>query len=129
MWFLIRAAFWLSVVFALLPWPEDSGVRPSAPAAIWSRSRDAIGAALGKVQAASAKVCGESPLACLETAAGLAQVVAAKRPESADAASRPQSPAAETVPTRATDLKTRPDAQHKAPPRPVKAGDGEPQPH
>ena len=57
MWFLIRSAFWLSIVFALLPWPEDSGLGSSPPAAIWSRTRDAIGAALGKARAASEKIC------------------------------------------------------------------------
>ena len=87
MWFLIRSAFWLSIVFALLPWPEDSGLGSSPPAAIWSRTRDAIGAALGKARAASEKICTDSPLACLKAAARLDQFATDKRPDG-DAAAK-----------------------------------------
>ena len=97
MWFLIRAAFWLSIVFALLPWPDNSGFGSSPPAAIWSRTRDAIGAALGKARAAGDKICTDSPLACLKAAARLDQFAADKRADDgahgAGAARKPPPPA------------------------------------
>ena len=96
MWFLIRSAFWLSIVFALLPWPEDSGLGSSPPAAIWSRTRDAIGAALGKARAASEKICTDSPLACLKAAARLNQFATDRTPggdAAATSAERPSSSA------------------------------------
>ncbi len=86
MWFLIRAAFWLSIVFALLPWPEDSGLQSSPPVAIWSRTRDAIGAAIGKARADSTKICTDSPLACLKAAVRLDQFAADKAANMAGAA-------------------------------------------
>lgn len=94
MWFLIRSAFWLSIVFALLPWPEDSGLGSSPPAAIWSRTRDAIGAALGKARAASEKICTDSPLACLETAARLDQFATGRTPDGDAAAMSAARPSA-----------------------------------
>jgi hypothetical protein len=96
MWFLIRSAFWLSIVFALLPWPDDSGFGSSPPAAIWSRTRDAIGAALVKARVAKEKICTDSPLACLKAAVRLDQLAADRLPEgdaAATSAAR-QSPAA-----------------------------------
>jgi hypothetical protein len=92
MWFLIRSAFWLSIVFALLPWPEDAGLGSSPPAAIWSRTRDAIGAALGKARAASEKICTDSPLACLKAAARLDRLATDRTPDgdaAATSAARP----------------------------------------
>lgn len=91
MWFLIRCAFWLSIVFALLPWPDNSGFGSSPPAAIWSRTRDAIGAAIVKARAAGEKICTDSPLECLKAAAQLDQYAADQRVEGGPAAGAPQS--------------------------------------
>jgi hypothetical protein len=118
MWFLIRAAFWLSIVFALLPWP-DNGFGSSPPAAIWSRTRDAIGAALGKARAAGEKICTDSPLACLKAAARLDQFAADKRADDgahgAGAARQPPLRSELQAPP-ASQAKAPPASQAKAPP-------------
>jgi len=121
MWFLIRSAFWLSIVFALLPWPDDSGFGSSPPAAIWSRTRDAIGAALGKARAAGEKICTDSPLACLKAAARLDQFAADRRAEDAapgGASAARLSPAAPGGEIKAppTGQRTTAASQAKAPP-------------
>lgn len=77
MWFLIRSAFWLSIVFTLLPWPEDSGLRSFPPVAIWLRARDTIGSVLGKAHTAGEGVCAVSPIACLAEAAHIGRFGAA----------------------------------------------------
>ncbi|MGO9674440.1 MAG: hypothetical protein ACLPSF_09795 [Methylocella sp.] len=97
MWFLIRSAFWLSIVFALLPWPDNAGFGSSPPAAIWTRTRDSIGAALGKARAAGEKICADSPLACLKAAARLDPFAADRRADDdahAAGAARPAPPPA-----------------------------------
>jgi hypothetical protein len=99
MWFLIRSVFWLSIVFALLPWPDNSGFGLSLPAGIWFRTRDIIGAAIGKARTASEKVCTDSPLACLG-AARLGQFAADRRADishEASAAARPAAAAGSEV--------------------------------
>ncbi|VFU10353.1 hypothetical protein [Methylocella tundrae] len=81
MWFLIRAVFWLSIVFALMPWPEGAGLHSST--AIWTGARNAIGAAVGQARAKSQQLCTDAPIACLEAAAKLGQLTVDKRPDEA----------------------------------------------
>lgn len=83
MWFLVRSAFWLSIVFALLPWPDDPGFRLAPPVAIWFRTRDAIGAALGRARATAGKTCTNSPLTCFEAAARIGGFAADGRAQEA----------------------------------------------
>jgi hypothetical protein len=77
LWFLIRVVFWLSIVFSLMPWPQDSArpwaARPTSPT-IWARAGEAIRAAIGKAQAKGEKICAKSPTACLEAATKLGEV-------------------------------------------------------
>jgi hypothetical protein len=126
MWFLIRAAFWLSIVFALLPWPEGSRLKLSPPGAMWSRTSDAVGAALSNARAAGEKVCMGSPVACLNAAVRLEQIAPGKRTEDSNPASsaarQPSAPPpGEIRPQPAGEIKTRASAQRKAPPLEVKA--------
>ena len=110
MWFLIRCAFWLSIVFALLPWPDNSGFGSSPPAAIWSRTRDAIGAAIVKARAAGEKICTDSPLECLKAAAQLDQYAADQRVEGGPAAGGAAKPSS----TPGGDAKALPTTQSKS---------------
>lgn len=110
MWFLIRCAFWLSIVFALLPWPDNSGFGSSPPAAIWSRTRDAIGAAIVKARAAGEKICTDSPLECLKAAAQLDQYAADQRVEGGPAAGGAAKPSS----TPGGDAKALPTTQPKS---------------
>jgi hypothetical protein len=89
LWFLIRVVFWLSIVFGLMPWPQDSpsAARPTSPT-IWTRAGEAISAAISKAQAKGEKICAKSPTACLEAATKLGEV-AAKGPVNAARASKP----------------------------------------
>lgn len=81
MWFLIRAVFWLSIVFALMPWPESAGLRSSAT--IWTGARGVIGAAIGQARIKGQQLCTDAPVACLEAATKLDQLTANRRPEEA----------------------------------------------
>ncbi len=76
MWFLIRAAFWLSVVFAFLPWPENSLIRQIS-AALQSGTKAAVMAAIDEARTRSAKACADAPSVCFEAAARLGQFAAA----------------------------------------------------
>jgi hypothetical protein len=111
MWFLIRCAFWLSIVFTLLPWPEGSGFGSSPPAAIWSRTRDAIGEAIVKARAASEKICTDSPLECLKAAARLDQYATTDQraegaPAAGSAAKRSSAPGGDVKAPQAAQPKT-----------------------
>ncbi len=77
MWFLMRAIFWLSIVFSLMPWPEESGLH-SSPVTVWTKARDAVGSAIRQARTDSEKICRDSPIACLEAATKLGQFAADK---------------------------------------------------
>jgi hypothetical protein len=126
MWFLIRAAFWLSIVFAALPWPQGSGLRPSTPDAIWSGIRSSIAAALGKARAAGEKLCMDSPVACLKAAAQIEKFAPEGRADEtragASAARRPAgAQTGEIGPPPAGAISVRAGAQHGPAPVQVKA--------
>lgn len=77
MFFLLRAAFWLAIVFASMSWPDD--VRPPAPAQIAPKAREILGKMLEQAGAGADKACLSAPGACLEAAAGLSRLVGEKR--------------------------------------------------
>jgi hypothetical protein len=112
MWFLIRAAFWLAIVFAALPWPDGSAVSFSPPVAMWSRTRDAIGAALGKARAEGEKICMNAPVPCLKAAARIEGIIVEKK--------EPPANAAPPLAPKADEPKTQANAQQKRSPAPVK---------
>jgi hypothetical protein len=93
MFFLLRVAFWLAIVFAFLPWPED--VRPPAPAEVAPKAREILGKLFEQASAGAARACLEAPGACLEAAAGVSLVGAEKR---GDAKSKPRSDGAPARP-------------------------------
>ncbi|ACK50619.1 conserved hypothetical protein [Methylocella silvestris BL2] len=75
MWFLIRSVFWLSIVFAFLPWPENSLIGQIS-AALQSGAKAAIMAAIDEARTTGASACAKAPAACLEAAARLGQFAA-----------------------------------------------------
>ncbi len=89
MWFLIRAAFWLSIVFALMPWPRESGLR-SLSVALWTEAGHAAAAIIRQARSEGEKICTNSPAACLGVAAKLGGLSAQRRaqPETPIAAER-----------------------------------------
>jgi hypothetical protein len=60
MFFLLRSAFWLGLVFSQMTWPQD-GLAPALPAAV------RVGADV------AAKACGARPRDCLAVVATLAR--------------------------------------------------------
>ncbi len=58
MFFLLRSAFWLGIVFSQMTWPQD-GLAPALPAAVHAGSDVA------------AKACAAHPRDCLAVAATL----------------------------------------------------------
>jgi hypothetical protein len=81
MWFLIRCAFWLTIVFTSIDWPQDAGPKLSMSAAIWSAAREFMGKSLEQARAQGEKACANAPVACLEAAARISQVTVEKRPD------------------------------------------------
>ena len=75
--FLIRCAFWLTIVFAALPWPQDANVRSQQLLA--DAAAGLIRSASGEA-GMSAQHCLAAPQACAEEARKLQAVfVAAAR--------------------------------------------------
>ncbi len=56
MWFLIRSAFWLGLVFAKIDWPADTPVPPDS------------GAIASAAAAGVASLCAEHPVPCARAA-------------------------------------------------------------
>ncbi|PNG26552.1 hypothetical protein [Methylocella silvestris] len=75
MWFLIRSVFWLAIVFACLPWPENSLIRQIS-AALQSGTKAAVMAAIDEARTTGAMTCANAPAACLEAAGRLGQFAA-----------------------------------------------------
>ncbi|WP_026607906.1 hypothetical protein [Methylocapsa acidiphila] len=91
MFFLLRVVFWLGIVFASLPWPED--FRP-ARAGVETKAREMLGAAVDGARAGIGKVCLDAPAACLDAAGGLGRLASAaaregKAPKPQASAARP----------------------------------------
>lgn len=88
MLFLVRAIFWLTIVFASMPWPGDDRPRLPASAGLWPKVWESFGAALDEASAWGQKACAGAPAACFEAAAHASQAatqvsqsVAAGRPD------------------------------------------------
>jgi hypothetical protein len=77
MFFLLRAAFWLAIVFAWLPWSED--IQAPERAEIAPKAREILGKAVEHVRAGVDKACLNAPAACLEAAASVGRMVAETR--------------------------------------------------
>lgn len=71
MWFLLRAVFWLSIVFASISWPQG----PAAPVRVLAsgagKVQDVLGKAAAKAQAGVEEACLRAPSTCLNAAARL----------------------------------------------------------
>lgn len=70
MWFLVRALFWLSLVFLLLPWPKESTLREISDA-LRAGAGAAIVATLEDMRAGAMKACAQTPENCFKAAAEL----------------------------------------------------------
>jgi hypothetical protein len=68
MWFLIRAAFWLGLVFAHMDWPADTLALPDARA-IASAATEKATAVCAANAAACLKIAGEANAAMTASAA------------------------------------------------------------
>ncbi len=77
MFFLLRVAFWLAILFAWLPWPEE--IRPRQPGEIVPKARDIFGKAVEHARAGLDKACLDAPAACLEAAASVGRLAAETR--------------------------------------------------
>jgi hypothetical protein len=72
MWFLVRAVFWLSIVYAAIFWPNEPVTGPSG---MVRKAQDLLGKTIAMAQAEAQKACLRSPGACLEGALTLSPVV------------------------------------------------------
>lgn len=81
MWFLIRCAFWLTIVFVSIDWGQDADPKLSSPAAVWSTAREFLGKSLEQARAQGEKACADAPVSCLQAATRISQIGAEKRPE------------------------------------------------
>jgi hypothetical protein len=72
MWFLVRAVFWLSIVYASIFWPNEPVTGPSG---MVRKAQDLLGKTIAMAQAEAQKACLRSPGACLEGALALSPVV------------------------------------------------------
>jgi hypothetical protein len=93
MLFLLRSLFWLSIVFASISWPSDSGAPVMAKAA--REMRDILGQTAGMAQAGAGKACLGAPAACLAGAAHLSRMVTGQR-SGGDGKTPPNSPVVDT---------------------------------
>jgi hypothetical protein len=69
MLFVIRAVFWLSIVFYFLPWPEDPIASLPAKSEVQSAAQDIWGCIVAKAQTAAERESLHLPEACLKGAA------------------------------------------------------------
>lgn len=72
MWFVVRAVFWLSIVYASIFWPQQPVMGPSG---IARKAQDLLGQTIAMAQAEAEKACLQSPSACLEGALRLGPVL------------------------------------------------------
>lgn len=77
MFFLLRCAFWLTIVYAAIFWPKDFD--PKGAAEILPKTRQLAGAALEQAGAGIARACVSAPAACLEAAGNLNLTASAVR--------------------------------------------------
>ena len=69
MFFLIRCAFWLGLVFSAMEWPADTPKLPTATQAVAQVAALPLAAqAASQVVTGARKVCVRNPHACLEAA-------------------------------------------------------------
>jgi len=78
MFFLIRVAFWLTIVFSAMAWPQDQRSDLSAPG-LWPKALGMVGKVAEEVGAWGKKACVKTPLACLEAANNMRQIAADDR--------------------------------------------------
>ncbi len=81
MFFLIRCAFWLTIVFYAMPWPQtasapDAGQQNPALKIATGLARDLASAAGAAVRTKLEEECLKAPDECLAAAARLPQIVA-----------------------------------------------------
>jgi len=81
MFFLIRCAFWLTIVFYAMPWPQiglppDAGQQDPALRIAAGLARNLTSAAGTAVKAKLDEECGKAPDVCLAATARLPQIVA-----------------------------------------------------
>ncbi|WP_036260548.1 hypothetical protein [Methylocapsa aurea] len=79
MLFLIRSAFWLTIVFASMSWPDDVPQQISSAATNLPKTQEILTRTLVNARAGIGKACFEAPAACLEAAARLSQIAGDKR--------------------------------------------------
>lgn len=79
MLFLLRSIFWLSIVFASIPWPGGSHDLVMAKARTARGAKDMLGQMTGIAQAGVGEACLRAPAACLEGAMQLNRMIAGQR--------------------------------------------------
>jgi hypothetical protein len=90
MFFLIRCAFWLTIVYAVMFWPKDFD--PKSAAEIFPKARHLADDAVGHARDEIVKSCVSAPAACLGAAGYLnlpAAVGKKARATSAETGDRP----------------------------------------
>jgi hypothetical protein len=80
MLFLLRSIFWLSIIFASIPWPGGPVALVMAKARAAGGVQDILGRMIGIAQGGSGEACLRAPAACLEGAIHLNRMVAGQRP-------------------------------------------------
>ncbi len=91
MWFLLRAAFWLSIVYAAIFWPQDPLTGPSG---ITRKAQGLLGQTIATARAEAEKACLRAPGNCLERAMGLGSAFNDLRAGAGSAAPAPMNAAA-----------------------------------
>lgn len=81
MWFVLRAIFWLTIVYGSIFWPNDKSGPFHAFARVAHAAKMALGHGTGTAEAEVAKVCARAPQACLEGAARLGRMAGQERTE------------------------------------------------
>jgi hypothetical protein len=81
MWFLLRAVFWLSIVYASIFSPKDPAASAQALAWIAREAKATFGRSAGLAEEGAEKACRRMPGACLEGAARLGKMIAADPPK------------------------------------------------
>ncbi len=82
MFFLLRAMFWLAILFAALPWPDD--VRPPTRAQSAPKPQDIFAKALEQARAGVERACLDAPAACAEAAADASRLLASDKRQDLD---------------------------------------------
>jgi hypothetical protein len=79
MLFLLRSIFWLSIIFASIPWPGGPVALVMPKARATRGVQDILGQMIGIAQAGSGEACLRAPAACLEGAIHFNRMVAGQR--------------------------------------------------